>query len=380
MTHRLWLQYMLGGRLARRHEAFVQEHLLTESGLESAHVGCECDLHEQPSSVNSSTSLARALLESPLAPVSSMASHGERVRAGNLWPWDDGARLFLRRIARAKWHIKGVLLWLLQRPYLRFLPLPYPSVSLVTSWTLQAESMVSRGILPRRFFEKCSFTAANLSEATWLWNRLGLQMSFLEDPVLEGMMAAEAPVGRAIKAAMLKDQEREAREMETTMRKEEAVRTFLGPSRSSSGQASEEPGGALPSHVGSAVSAHCGAVSTTRRHGLGACVPQQRGKGEVESEEETLKRMASFRRFRRSGVRQMISQAWEKHRRDEVLLSISANAVHQAMVVEETSDAMRQVFFAEVKLSLGPSFAEVYTDTQPVLRAAQQRGHKLWSP
>ena len=30
---------------------------------------------------------------------------------------------------RAMWAAKGVLLWLLQRPYLRWLPLPYPATA-----------------------------------------------------------------------------------------------------------------------------------------------------------------------------------------------------------------------------------------------------------
>ena len=40
------------------------------------------------------------------------------------------------------WAAKGVLLWLLQRPYLRWLPLPYPATSSVEKWLCHAQSMV----------------------------------------------------------------------------------------------------------------------------------------------------------------------------------------------------------------------------------------------
>ena len=36
--------------------------------------------------------------------------------------------------SRALWHVHGMLLWLLQRPALRYVPFPYPSVGTVSQW------------------------------------------------------------------------------------------------------------------------------------------------------------------------------------------------------------------------------------------------------
>ena len=130
---------------------------------------------------------------------------------------------FLQRLrARAQWHIGGVLLWLLQRPSLRYVPLPFPSVSTVAAWKLQAENMVQRGTLARRHHERAlpSLTASRLVEASWLRDRLGLRLSFLEDPLVDGMLAAGASTGRgkSLKAAVLRK-----------LGRDEAVKSFLGP-------------------------------------------------------------------------------------------------------------------------------------------------------
>ena len=50
------------------------------------------------------------------------ASNSSQVNTGR---W---GRFVSRLQARAQWHIRGVLLWLLQRPGLRYVPMPYPSV------------------------------------------------------------------------------------------------------------------------------------------------------------------------------------------------------------------------------------------------------------
>ena len=107
----------------------------------------------------------------------------------------------LRQATRAVWHIQGMLLWLLQRPYLRYAPFPYPSVQSPEQWRLQSEQMISNRSLAHRHAiraKQCNaYTAKNLQEAGWLRNRLGLSMAFLEDPMLTGMLAARSNKGSA---------------------------------------------------------------------------------------------------------------------------------------------------------------------------------------
>ena len=59
--------------------------------------------------------------------------------------------MVLRLGHRAVWHVRGMLLWLLQRPYLRYAPFPYPSVSTVSQRQLQAEQMVVSGAVQEAF-------------------------------------------------------------------------------------------------------------------------------------------------------------------------------------------------------------------------------------
>ena len=55
------------------------------------------------------------------------------------------------------------------------------------------------------------FDAKALAELTWLRNHIGLKMSFLEDPLLEGMLAARANRGTRNKIKTMIFQERRAR-------------------------------------------------------------------------------------------------------------------------------------------------------------------------
>lgn len=141
----------------------------------------------------------------------------------------------LRVSHRAVWHIRGMLLWLLQRPYLRFAPFPYPSVNTVNQWCLQSEQMVASKALPRRHAERAlrkkTFTQGNLSELTWFRNRLGLKLAFMEDPLLVGMMAAKQLKGAAstMKKAAVEDAKKAAEEAQKAGQVEEAVRAMVGP-------------------------------------------------------------------------------------------------------------------------------------------------------
>ncbi|CAE7641422.1 RE2 [Symbiodinium sp. CCMP2456] len=133
-------------------------------------------------------------------------------------------RMLQRLRARAQWHIGGVLLWLLQRPSLRYVPLPFPSVSTVAAWKLQAENMVQRRALAPRHYDRALplLTASRLVEASWLRDRLGLRLAFLEDPLVDGMLAARSSTSRSksLKAAVLRDQQEEAKELQDRLGRE----------------------------------------------------------------------------------------------------------------------------------------------------------------
>ena len=54
-------------------------------------------------------------------------------------------RMVARKFEWAVWHAFGQLLWIVQRPYLRFLPYPYQSTNSPIVWAEQADSMVKSG-------------------------------------------------------------------------------------------------------------------------------------------------------------------------------------------------------------------------------------------
>ena len=83
-------------------------------------------------------------------------------------------RVVLRLWHRARWSYKGVLLWFVRQPGLRFLPWPYPSVSSVAQWRTQAEAMIESRCYPRKWLVRASFTASNLSLLAWGRGGVGL--------------------------------------------------------------------------------------------------------------------------------------------------------------------------------------------------------------
>ncbi|CAE7790137.1 Mfsd6 [Symbiodinium sp. CCMP2592] len=109
-------------------------------------------------------------------------------------------RLCLRVLGRNMWHFGGLLLWLLQRPSLRYVPLPYGSVRSPVQWKEQAEAMVKNGAWPRRHFRRAVMenlfeNLELLKDGAYLRDRLGIRLAFLEDPMLDGMLAAKATKG-----------------------------------------------------------------------------------------------------------------------------------------------------------------------------------------
>lgn len=76
------------------------------------------------------------------------------------------------------------------------------------------------------------------------------------------------------------------------------------------------------------------------------------------------------------GVRQMISQAWEKHCRDRAAMSKGKYEIYEVMESlygQELREQMNEVFALEVDFP-DPFITEVYTDTEPVAREARRRG------
>ena len=118
-----------------------------------------------------------------------MQSNPQEVTVPGKW-----RRFVLRMHQRALWAAQVVFLWLLQRPYLRFLPLPYPSTSTVERSLSQAEQQVSHKILSSKHLDftwkSWRFNMANLGECIHLRGRLGLRMAVCQVPMLDGMLQA----------------------------------------------------------------------------------------------------------------------------------------------------------------------------------------------
>ena len=110
-------------------------------------------------------------------------------------------RFMLRANERALWHVHGILLWLLRRPFLRCLPLPYPAVGTVKDWDKQMSQMLEAGAISKRCAQKIKadklMTSEALRDCCWLRDRLGLRVAFMEDPILPGLLAARGVKGLA---------------------------------------------------------------------------------------------------------------------------------------------------------------------------------------
>ncbi|CAK9000166.1 unnamed protein product [Durusdinium trenchii] len=83
------------------------------------------------------------------------------------------------------------------RPYLRYLPLPYPSTASVERWEAQGRVLCMDKVMAKRHFDKAvksnGFNYENLREMIHLRNRLGLEVAFCEDPVVHGFKMAKVP-------------------------------------------------------------------------------------------------------------------------------------------------------------------------------------------
>ena len=146
-------------------------------------------------------------------------------------------RMVLRQRARAEWHGRGLLLWLLQRPHLRYAPFPYPSISNVKQWEEQAVSMTAqrpKAILKEHYTRSCVnqvYETKNLVELGQFRNRVGLQFAFVEDSLLQGMLAARANKGitTQLKKEAFQEAPIKAAAMKSQEDQEAAVRQLIGP-------------------------------------------------------------------------------------------------------------------------------------------------------
>ena len=144
-------------------------------------------------------------------------------------------RFVMRLKERALWAARGVLLWVLQKPFLRWLPLPYPATASVEKWITQCKSQVQGKAFPARHFQKALaqnlFTMANLGECVHLRNRLGLQTAFCEDPMLDGMLEGMALKGlsKRLKNAAQAEALEAAQKAGSSAKREQEARTLIGP-------------------------------------------------------------------------------------------------------------------------------------------------------
>eukprot|EP00439_Symbiodinium_sp_Y106_P055911 s2181_g7.t2 len=155
-------------------------------------------------------------------------------RAGRVW--NRFRRMCLRLLERNVWHFAGLLLWLLQRPLLRYVPLPYSNTRSLEEWKEQAEAMVKQGAWPRRHYRTAlmqgKFEDVGLmKDAGYLRDRLGIKLAFLEDPMLPGMLAARYTKGvkAAIQSQMVDRLRKEAAEKKAKGEELMAARSLLGP-------------------------------------------------------------------------------------------------------------------------------------------------------
>ncbi|CAK9101246.1 Retrovirus-related Pol polyprotein from transposon RE1 (Retro element 1) (AtRE1) [Includes: Protease RE1 [Durusdinium trenchii] len=120
-------------------------------------------------------------------------------------------------------------------PYLRYLPLPYPSSGTPDLWLRQGQQQVADGHASKRHLDMAytmdRFVYKNLVECMHWRDRLGMMTAFCEDPVLTGMIHAKAAKGlrKKVRDAALEEAKKEALQAEQAGNKEELARSLIGP-------------------------------------------------------------------------------------------------------------------------------------------------------
>ena len=130
----------------------------------------------------------------------------------------------------------------------------------------------------------------------------------------------------------------------------------------------------LPGHVESSVAAH----DDTDRESVAASSTDGRsdsrsgGRRSDVNDEFRLREGAKLKK----GVRQMITQAWDRHRRDQLAVSAGAreiNDVFQTIWERDMKSFMNESFVTEIRFP-DPFVTEIFTDTEPVASATRRRG------
>ena len=134
-----------------------------------------------------------------LRPAAAKMFYEETGSYGQIWyRW---RRFILRAQERRAWHEQSLLLWLLSHSQLRFVPFPYPSIETPKQWEEQARAQCQAGTLIgshlQMALDKKRFNAQNLQALSQFRNRCGWRLAFLEDPVLDGLLAARSHRGQA---------------------------------------------------------------------------------------------------------------------------------------------------------------------------------------
>ena len=123
----------------------------------------------------------------------------------------------------------------MQQPSIRFLPLPYPATTSVEQWVKQTKEMVAKKLMVgkhgKHVLNQNLCTARNFHDCRTLASRLGWRTAFLEDPLLEGLLAARASKGQSarIQQAVIAEAKTELTKLDTKKDREEAVRQLIGP-------------------------------------------------------------------------------------------------------------------------------------------------------
>ena len=65
----------------------------------------------------------------------------------------------------------------------------------------------------------------------------------------------------------------------------------------------------------------------------------------------------------KAGVKQMVSQEWARHRREQKLVSAKAHELNQVMFLQESAAYQSECFMGEMRL-----LGEIYSDTEPIAR------------
>lgn len=243
ITSQAWLSRKLNMSKQFEKHGGSHEHLVTERGFNAAHlavltfpvpgpsVQAMSPKTQPPRPTTSSPSseagaptstlpLTRQPATSPTTPVIDQAPKANASSESRWW------RMVLQVAIRAQWHAYGLLLWLVQRPAIRYLPFPFPATTNPEQWEQQIKDMVKDKSLVKKHGEK-----ALTKECSGFRNRVGWKMAVLESLLLDGMLAARYIKGQAaqIRKEMLQEAKEEAAKLEAAGTKEQAMRQLIRP-------------------------------------------------------------------------------------------------------------------------------------------------------